>query len=104
VEAILAADDVGFPPSVSAEKLYGTMFDKGDDNESLLITFVRGANLEHLTIEALVDLANLKLIAQFQNALTASAVTNWVTDTGMQPNAASTSWSEADAQKGDLDW
>ena len=34
------ADNVEFPPSVSAEELYGTMFDKGDDDESLLITFV----------------------------------------------------------------
>jgi hypothetical protein len=38
-------------------------------------------------IEALVDLANLKLITQLQDALTASAATDWVTDTGTQPNA-----------------
>jgi len=38
---------------------------------------------------------------------TASAVTDRATDTGAQPNTASASWSEADAQwvsKGDLDW
>ena len=83
------------------------MFDEGDDDESLPITFVRGANLERLTIEALVDLANPKLIARFQDAPTASAVSDRAADTGAQPNTASTSWSEADAQwvsKGDLDW
>jgi hypothetical protein len=101
------ADDIEFPPSASAEELYSAMFDEGDDDESLPITFVRGANLERLTIEALVDLANPKLIARFQDAPTASAVTDRAADTGAQPNAASTSWSEADAQwasKGDLDW
>ena len=67
------ADDVKFPPSASAEELYGAMFDEGDDDESLPITFVRGANLERLTIEALVDLANPKLIARFQDVSTASA-------------------------------
>ena len=58
-------------------------------------------------IKALVDLANPKLIVRFQDVLTASAVTGQATDTGAQPNAASTSWLEADAQwalKGDLDW
>jgi len=96
-----------FPPSASAEELYGAMFDEGNDNESLPITFVQGVNLECLMIEALVGLANPKLITQFQDASTAPAVTNQVTDTGVQPNTASTSWSEADAQwalKGDLDW
>ncbi|KIM82448.1 hypothetical protein PILCRDRAFT_7841 [Piloderma croceum F 1598] len=101
------ADDIEFPPSANAKELYSAMFDKGDNDKSLPITFVQGANLECLTIEALVNLANLKLIAQFQDALTASAATNWAIDTGTQPNAASTGWSEADAQwasKGDLDW
>ena len=59
------------------------------------------------TFEALADLADLKLITRFQDVLTASAATGQATDTGTQPNAASTSWSEADAQwasKGDLDW
>ena len=58
-------------------------------------------------IKALIDLANPKLITRFQDVLTASAVTGQATDTGVQPNTASTSWSEADAQwasKGDLDW
>jgi hypothetical protein len=80
-----------------------SLFDEGDDDESLPITFVWGANLKRLTIKALVDLANPKLIMWFQDALAASAVT----DTGMQPNAASTRWSEVDVQwvlKGDLDW
>ena len=101
------ADDVKFPPSASAKELYSAMFDEGDDDKSLPITFVWGANLERLTIEALVDLANPKLIARFQDVLTASAATGWATDAGTQPNAASTSWSEVDAQwasKGDLDW
>ena len=101
------ADDIKFPPSASAKELYSTMFDEGDDDKSLPITFVRGANFKCLTIEALVDLANPKLIARFQDVSTASAVTGWATDAGAQPNAASTSWSEADAQwasKGDLDW
>ena len=101
------ADDIEFPPSVSAKELYSAMFDEGDDDESFPITFVQGANLERLTIEALVDLANLKLIARFQDVSTASAATGWATDTGVQPNAASTSWLEVDAQwasKGDLDW
>jgi hypothetical protein len=84
------------------------MFDEGDDDdESLPITFVRGANLECLTIKALVDLANPKLIVRFQDVPTASAAIDRATDTGAQPNATSTSWSEADAQwasKGDLDW
>ena len=74
---------------------------------SLPITFVRGANLECLTIEALVDLANPKLIVRFQDVSTASAATGRATNAGAQPNAASTSWLEADAQwasKGDLDW
>jgi hypothetical protein len=56
------------------------MFDKGDDNdESLPITFVRGWHLEHLTIEALVDLAIPKLITRFQDVLTASAATDRAT-------------------------
>ena len=58
-------------------------------------------------IKAIIDLANLKLISRFQDASIASAVTGQATDTGMQPNTASTSWSEVDAQwtlKGDLDW
>ena len=36
-------------------------------------------------IEALIDLANLKLIARFQDVLTASAATSQTTDTGTQP-------------------
>ena len=50
------ADDIKLPPSTSMEELYGTMFNEGDkNNESLLITFVQGANLKCPTIEALVD-------------------------------------------------
>ncbi|KIM90086.1 hypothetical protein PILCRDRAFT_1457 [Piloderma croceum F 1598] len=101
------ADNVEFPPSASAKELYGATFYEGDDDESLPITFVRGVNLERLTIEALIDLANPKLIAQFQDGSAASAATNQVTNTGTQPNTASTRWSEADAQwasKGYLDW
>ena len=104
---IAPADDDEFPPSSSAEELYGTMFDEGDEDESPPITYIWGANLERLTIEALVDLANPKLIARFQDDSTASAATDWATDTGAQPNTASTGWSEVDAQwasKGDLDW
>jgi hypothetical protein len=46
---------------------------RDDDDESPPITFVRGANLERLAIEALVDLANPKLIMRFQDSLAASA-------------------------------
>ena len=101
------ADTIKFPLSASAEELYSATFDEGDDDESLPITFVRGANLERLTIEALVDLTNPRLIARFQDASAASTATDRTTNTGTQPNAASTRWSEADAQwasKGDLDW
>jgi hypothetical protein len=77
------ANNVEFPPSASAEKLYSATFDEGDDNESLLITFVQGANLKCLMIEALIDLANPKLIMQFQDVLAASVATNRATDTGM---------------------
>ena len=92
------ANDIEFPPSASAEELYGAMFDEGDDDESLLTTFVWGANLEHLTIKALVDLANPKLIAWFQDGSTASTATDQATATGVQPNTASTSWLEVEVQ------
>ena len=101
------ADNIEFPPSPNAKELYSTMFDEVDDDESLLITFVQGPILEHLMIEALVDLANPKLIARFQDVSTASAATGQATDTGAQPNSAPTSQSKVDTQwasKGDLDW
>ena len=41
-------------------------------------------------IKALVDVANPKLITRFQDVSIASAVTGWATDTGAQPNTAST--------------
>ena len=44
------------------EEMYGAVLDEGDDDESSPITFIRGVNLEHLAIEAFVDLANPKLI------------------------------------------
>ena len=48
----LPADNGEFPPSTSAKEQYGTIFDEGNDDKSLLMTFVQGANLKHLTIEA----------------------------------------------------
>jgi hypothetical protein len=57
-------------PTTTAEEMYfGLVFDEGasDDDESKPITFIRGVNLEHQTIEAFIDLANLKLIARFQD-------------------------------------
>ena len=71
----VSVDNVKFPPSASTEELYGTMFDDGDDNESLLITFFWGAHLKCL-IEALIDLVNPKLIVQFKDASAVLAVTD----------------------------
>ena len=101
------ADVVEFPPSASAEELYGAMFDEAMTMRASRSPLFKVPTSEHLMIEALVDLANPKLIARFQDVSTASAATGRATDAGAQPNAASTSWSEADAQwasKGDLDW
>ena len=54
------ADNTNLPLS-SAKELYGATFDEGDDDESLPITFIWGANLERLMIETLVNLANPKV-------------------------------------------
>lgn len=66
-------DDSLLVPTTTAEEMYGATFDEGDDDESPPITFVQGANLECLTIEALIDLANPKLIVRFQDSSAASA-------------------------------
>jgi hypothetical protein len=53
--------------------MYRATFDKDDDDKSPPITFVQGANLECLTIEAFIDLTNPKLIMQFQDSSAAPA-------------------------------
>ena len=98
-------------PSAAAQALYGSMAfdDSDDDDESLPITIVQGANLERLAIEALVDLSNPKLQARFQEpSAAASGSANKDKTNGKQPNKATSSkWSEEDSQwasKGDIDW
>ena len=96
-------------PTTTAEEMYGAVFDDGDDDESSPITFIRGVNLERLAIEAFVDLANVKLIARFQDsqAPTTSAKGKGKADNSQPPKAISSKWSEEDAQwasNGDFDW
>jgi len=95
-------------PTTTTKEIYRATFDKGDDDESPLITFVWGANLECLTIEAFVDLTNPKLIVQFQDSLAASAPSaKSKANNSQPPKATSSEWSEEDAQwasNGDLDW
>jgi hypothetical protein len=94
----------------TAEEMYGAVFDEGDDDESSPISFVRGVNLKRLAIEAFVDLANLKLIARFQDSESpalGSAKGKGKADDSQPPKAISSEWSEEDAQwasNGDLDW
>ena len=107
-----ATNNISDMPTTSAttQELYGNMaFDDGDDNESPLITIVWGANLEHLAIEALVDLSNPKLWVRFQEpSAAASGSVNSDKASGTQPvKAALSKWSEEDLQwasKGDIDW
>lgn len=99
-------DNVDFPDA-TIEELYGATFDEGDDDESPPITFVRGADLERLAIEALVDLANPKLVARFQDNPEASGSPTTAQTTNNEPPNTAAMWSEADAQwasGGDLDW
>jgi hypothetical protein len=88
--------------------MYGAMFDEGDDDESSLITFIRGDNLERLAIEAFVDLANPKLIVRFQDSEFPAATSAPGSAKGKaNEKARSSKWSEEDAQwvsKGDFDW
>jgi len=100
-------------PTTTAEEMYGAVFDEGDDDESPPITFVRGVNLDRLAIEAFIDLANIKLIARFQDSESSSSTTSahrsakgkGKADDSQQPKTSK--WSEEDAQwasNGDLDW
>jgi hypothetical protein len=65
-------------------------------------------NLERLAIEALIDLANPKLIVRFQDSSAASAPSaKGDTNNSQLPKATSLKWSEEDALwvlNGDLDW
>jgi hypothetical protein len=102
------SDDHFSAPTTTTEEIYRATFDEGDDDKSPLITFVQGANLKRLTIKALVDRANLKLIMWFQDSSGASvpSVKGKVNDS-QPPKATSLKWSEEDAQwalNGDLDW
>jgi hypothetical protein len=100
-------------PTTTAEEMYGARFDEGDDDESSPITFIRGVNLERLSIEAFVDLANPKLIMRFQDSefpatsAPGSAKGKGKANDSQPQKAGSSKWSEEDAQwasNGGLDW